>query len=1613
MTGLEFRKCIFAGNSAPVGANGTDLSLHPDFTGTVKIIDTNFTSPVFDPNGRIQTCNASDACTVRNKSGTCANAEVGVHCYGCHGSPYGCQELNVTIADAPATFVAAGTRTITSSVSDSRCDRWQIKIDTEQWLSTTNPVVVPELPVGPHTVSVRAMCPGFPPVFSKPANASWTVVDGRPTNTSISGPVLTNDPSPAFTLGANKEDCSYEYRLDDGPPLKREAATTDSLSVQWLNELPPVWPHPRAAFFFASSAGIGTRFSVSLDNQTLETVVARGSAQARVELSNLTSGAHTLSVTAEAAGKFQTITSAFSVVNKIGEQIDTLLRGGPVGDHAFFLLDSTGAEWGNYEYMLDPKIGWIFHDARTLQLGPLNAGDHELQVRAVDKNGGKDPVPARFMWTVGETPPSSTITMELPPVDTKATHAAVRVSGASTEEWSYSVDHGPKRSGPPPGVIGPLLPGKHTLRVWTGSDPAPILSSWVQSPMPAFGRAKVDVAATAPGEHVLFAKATDPLGLEDATGAAHHFFADFEPPLAQLDLPSVQRNNVTRVSVNCTDNHACSDLLTVSIDGGAQDETTRSGFVTKALAEGTHEIRLWAHDEAGNKQTDFTSVTIEIDRTPPPRPEMALSAQRGQLTVSVEAQAAGTWRLQHEKRLDATATVLCGEPEFVDTDDVPDTVTSGTITLDALAATFELKQLAPRNYRILVTLRDEVGNTGTYASSSIKVDVNDPPPTRPVVSRVGSRRLNVSWGAPPQRDAATLLGYDIHWSPRSEFDVDVLTAVIDPSTNQSLSWIVETASPVEAVKVFVRVRVTGTDVWSQLSLSWTTAQDCGAASYLDDRWPRLQDAEGAPVPVESWLDPVTTRWRCEPCPEGASCEGDVTWGGVQALFGWWRVRAVPVEEGRSAAATEKKRQNVTSAVVDLPRSNFTRCIYPPACHGAANPMLAKRYMFNGTDPALAGLSEGCAVDLGHRQACTDNEDGISNKGKRCRLCHTCLPNFERGSRGQCMECFESSDNRWLLAAGAFFVLLGASALVWMQIDNQGKGGLSDAVKKVLLNYLQMAALAQGFPLQWPAAVESLFAAQSTVSTAGQYLLRPDCELSMFNAADAFYRKMIMFAAMPLAVSVCSAAFWAMYAKCRHERCGIAFAWPTFLPCCSCCRAWCACSNRLVCRRGPVSWRERSETGYSPKDKMVLTLVVLLYMLYPTTLLQTFSMLACKKVGEHRYLVADLQEPCFEGRHLTWVLALCVPQLILYVVSLPVLSVFFLNRNKARLWSSRVVMFRYGLLFNGYSKRAFFWEATMATRKASIVALGVFGSLTGVESQVHVGLALLVAFLVMHLVAAPYDKEIDPRGILHTLDSTSLIIVWSTLWSGVLFLRGNLLERVSKELLTVAIVGVNVLFTLRGVYLLVRELLREKGLVDKLEEALVRVRATSRNSQVRLDVGDPQKAPARHGARKTDESKSRNNTKDTQEKEEEEIMKKKKREKIATTKSGARSIEMATMAPQGSEPVSSDEIFKDRSRAVSKQLSTGVCNPLVSVQNEFRGGNPAYGIAGKGEPGDDPVAAAMLSESAANKKDDEEYVDSEALRYCYGYAPGGEIYFYREDGVGGSVWDLPEGAVRVE
>ena len=114
---------------------------------------------------------------------------------------------------------------------------------------------------------------------------------------------------------------------------------------------------------------------------------------------------------------------------------------------------------------------------------------------------------------------------------------------------------------------------------------------------------------------------------------------------------------------------------------------------------------------------------------------------------------------------------------------------------------------------------------------------------------------------------------------------------------------------------------------------------------------------------------------------------------------------------------------------------------------------------------------------------------------------------------------------------------------------------------------------------------------------------------------------------------------------------------------------------------------------------------------------------------------------------------------------------------------------------------------MAVRKASIVALGVFGSLTGVAGQTHIGLMLLLIFLGIHLAFAPYDVASPRNSVLHHMDTMALAVCWATLWAGLLFFRGDL-GMGGSIFVSICILVVNTAFALWGCIRLARELATE-------------------------------------------------------------------------------------------------------------------------------------------------------------------------------------------------------------
>jgi NADH:ubiquinone oxidoreductase subunit 5 (subunit L)/multisubunit Na+/H+ antiporter MnhA subunit len=234
------------------------------------------------------------------------------------------------------------------------------------------------------------------------------------------------------------------------------------------------------------------------------------------------------------------------------------------------------------------------------------------------------------------------------------------------------------------------------------------------------------------------------------------------------------------------------------------------------------------------------------------------------------------------------------------------------------------------------------------------------------------------------------------------------------------------------------------------------------------------------------------------------------------------------------------------------------------------------------------------------------------------------------------------------------------------INDAGKQTLSASMQKILINYLQVAALFNAFPLRWPAEVELLFEAQGAVSTVGEHLVNPDCVRTTQTAAEWYYSKQQFFAALPFIVVAASFVIWYIYGRIKNR---------------------------------PFFDKETTETNLTTKDKFVVNITTVLYLLYPTLCKNTFGLFDCKIIGGQAYLKVDLEEKCYQGRHQTMMVLLGVGQLVVYVIGLPLVVLVFLRRNHDSL-RTHVSQARYGLFYGGYKTDRFFWSGMQSTMPAN-------------------------------------------------------------------------------------------------------------------------------------------------------------------------------------------------------------------------------------------------------------------------------------------------------------------------
>ena len=560
---------------------------------------------------------------------------------------------------------------------------------------------------------------------------------------------------------------------------------------------------------------------------------------------------------------------------------------------------------------------------------------------------------------------------------------------------------------------------------------------------------------------------------------------------------------------------------------------------------------------------------------------------------------------------------------------------------------------------------------------------------------------------------------------------------------------------------------------------WKVAEDCGDNEYLGIA--KEQKKYGQEHPLFG-------NTTCLSCPPGAWCAdamnlththsyGNISFSGAQVSI-WSKPGVKPMY---GWARCQKRGEYTAEELTNwVPR--FQACKNPQACRGAPNPV------FNGKvkdEEACQEMDKGtgfpvnknCQQDRTENVPCrlnplgkgylTDKLDckkvtgpwyvdwSTLNQPEGCfvgyanhstnQLCGRCAPGFSRVGNS-CDKCPNEEQNRGIIIAGIILGIIGTFIYIRVTLAGAKESAdkvaeqdhtkrddqsIANGVKSIGLTYLQMMTLLSSYPIAWPTIFTRIFQVGGAVSALSESVVNIKCAAPEMTEADVFYYKGAGWAFLPIVlVGVCELCW--LFVGCQ----------PFFKV------------THLV-------------------RNMKATAVALLYFIYPDLCTNTLAMFSCTDVCGKQMLTADLDAECWKGPHMTFILTVGIPMVVVYVVGLPLMAFVAIERIGIRANKQGKVMsemvddhFVFGLFYSMFKADTWWWELTIAGRKVALATIGVFGATLGLM-QVHLTMALVVFIILLTAMIEPYGDE-PGKPELHILELVALVFVWLTLWAGSIF-----------------------------------------------------------------------------------------------------------------------------------------------------------------------------------------------------------------------------------------------------
>ena len=347
------------------------------------------------------------------------------------------------------------------------------------------------------------------------------------------------------------------------------------------------------------------------------------------------------------------------------------------------------------------------------------------------------------------------------------------------------------------------------------------------------------------------------------------------------------------------------------------------------------------------------------------------------------------------------------------------------------------------------------------------------------------------------------------------------------------------------------------------------------------------------------------------------------------------------------------------------------------------------------------------------------------------LCNDCpLGQGKFGSEGECYDCqkdaFYYLKFIGVLFGQAFLIIYSVKCTMGQNEGYDLDNGETDLelvksnLLKILGNYLQLLSLIGNIQAGWPVTFKPLLSASSLLSIFDEVYLSVDCfiRLTLNNSPiqNTYIRLLVVFAS-PYIISCLVWIFWVIY------------------------------------------YQFKKEGKQNLRNKIITTLVIIIYTLQPTIIKFAFQLFQC--VNLYRtdnplyYLNSDYDIICWDATHSKWALGLGLTNFLIWGLIIPGFIFIRLLIHKHEL-NDRNIKLKYAFIYQGYKANKFYWEFFINIRKLSIVLVLVFIGQISQSVQILFAFFIIIVSLVITIRNNPYIYKVLNQTEEKSLISAGLV-----------------------------------------------------------------------------------------------------------------------------------------------------------------------------------------------------------------------------------------------------------------